>query len=429
MAPVIDTMAPVILVTFAGRQKRMEILTRYIRSAMDAGIIDEWHVWDFTRSREDHEWVTREFGPVRYMGAAASYQSRGSVAPNQPLRLNATITNDLHIAVVPNDGGDTYFEIVVGGWSNSHSVLRKLPRSQLKSFDRDNAQAIWSKPTPAILSPGAPNQIVLNIDAAGVPSLHVNNVAIGHWPELDLSAGASIMLRGGWGADLKLGGIRSRVQRFVGNPNEQIPYWQAYDFYAKRLQTFSNSIFLKCDDDIVYVDLEKLSEFIEFRRTNPKYVVVSANVVNNGVCAYWQQVAGSIPEQVGHFERPPGGFGGSLWQSAERASELHDYFLQTEDKRLPLPAKVIDWNERQSINFIAWLGRDLIHMALPKGDDEHALTVGLPTFLNRPTAIYADFTVSHLSFGPQEKGLDLDRLIDGYDALMRAKLSLDPANR
>lgn len=416
-------MAPVILVTFAGRQKRMEILTRYIRSALDAGIIDEWHVWDFTRSQQDHEWVTREFGPVRYMGSAAPYQSIRSVAHNQSLRFGATIANDLHIAIVPNDGSDDYFELVVGGWSNSHSVLRKLPRSQLKNFNRNDVPALWSKPTPGILSPGTPNQIVLNIDAAGVPSLHVNNVAIGRWTELDLSAGASIMVRGGWGADLELDDIRSRIQRFVGNPNEDMPYWQAYDFYAKRLKTFSDSIFLKCDDDIVYINLEKLSDFIEFRRANPKYLVVSANVVNNGVCAHWQQVAGSIPERVGHFEYPPGGFGGSLWQSAERANELHDYFLQTNDKHLPLPSQVIEWTERQSINFIAWLGRDLVHMALPKGDDERALTVDLPMLLERPTAIYSDFTVSHLSFGPQEKGLALDRLIQAYDELMRNSIA------
>jgi len=43
----------------------MEILTRHSHSAMDPGIIDEWRVSDFTRSQEDHEWVTREFGPVR----------------------------------------------------------------------------------------------------------------------------------------------------------------------------------------------------------------------------------------------------------------------------------------------------------------------------------------------------------------------------
>ena len=416
-------MAPVILVTFAGRQKRMEILTRYIHSAMDAGIIDEWHVWDFTRSQEDHEWVTREFGPVRFMGSDAPYQSKGSVAPNQPLRLSATITNDLHIAIIPNDGGEDYFELVVGGWNNSHSVLRKLPRSGLRNFDRDDIPAIWSRATPGILSPGTPNQIVLNVDAAGVPSLHVNNVAIGSWSDLNISAGASIMVRGGWGASLELGNVRPRIQRFVGNPNEHMPYWQAYNFYATRLQAFSDSIFLKCDDDIVYMDLEKLSDFIEFRRTNPKYVIVSANVVNNGVCAHWQQLAGSIPEDVGHFERPPGGFGGSLWQSAERANELHDYFLQTNSKHLPLPSTVIEWKERQSINFIAWLGKDLVHMALPKGDDERALTVDLPELLNRPTAIYSDFTVSHLSFGPQEQGLALDHLIGAYDELMRSSIA------
>ena len=419
-------MAPVILITFAGRQKRMEILTRYIHSAMDAGIIDEWHVWDFTRSQEDHEWVTREFGPVRYMGSAAPYQAKGTVSPRQPLRMSATITNDLHLAIVPHDGSGDFYELVVGGWSNAHSVLRKLPLSELKSFDRNDVPAIWSRPTPGILTPGTANPVVLSVDAGGVPSLHVNNVAVGRWPELSLSAGASVMVRGGWGADLELGDIRAPIQRFVGNPNEHMPYWQAYDFYARRLKTFSDSIFLKCDDDIVYMDLDKLGDFVEFRRNNPKYLVVSANVVNNGVCAHWQQQAGSIPDRIGHFERPPGGFGGTLWQSAERANQLHDYFLETNDKRLPLPDKVIEWTERQSINFIAWLGRDLVHMALPKGDDERALTVDLPMLLGRPTAIYSDFTVSHLSFGPQEQGLAVDRLIAAYDALMRN--TIDPAS-
>jgi hypothetical protein len=64
-----------------------------------------------------------------------------------------------------------------------------------------------------------------------------------------------------------------------------------------------------------------------------------------------------------------------------------------------------------------------VHMALPKGDDERALTVDLPMLLERPTAIYSDFTVSHLSFGPQEQGLALDRLIDAYDELMRSALA------
>ncbi|AYG61503.1 hypothetical protein QD460_17800 [Rhizobium jaguaris] len=416
-------MTPVILVTFAGRQKRMEILTKYIRKAINDGIIDEWHIWDFTRSSQDNEWVTREFGPARYMRPEAPYQLKGTVAPRSSFRTNAKIDHDLHIAVLPNGEAENYFEIVVGGWVNTHSVLRTVKPSELDNFaNRGEAAVIWSKSTPGVLSPSQPNQVVLSVDSAGIPTLQVNGVIVGTWPELNLSSGASVMVRGGWGADLELCDVNAPVRRYVGNPNEKLPYWQAYDYYAKRLEKFSSAVFLKCDDDIVYLDIEKLNEFIEFRRANPNYFVVSANVVNNGVCAYFQQLGGALPDELGHFERPPGGFGGSLWLSAERATQLHDFFLEKNDKHLPLPNKVVEWKERQSINFISWLGKDLLHMALPKGDDEYALTVDLPTFLDRPTAIYADFTVSHLSFGPQEQGLDVDRLINAYDALTSSRL-------
>lgn len=416
-------MNPVILVTFAGRQQRMEILTQYIRKALEAGIIDEWHVWDFTRSANDRAWVTKEFGPVRFMGPNASYQHKGSVSRLSSFRTSAKILSDLHIAIIPNDKNSKAYELVIGGWNNTHSALRSITEADLTSFSRDRHPRLWTRSTPGVLSPGIANHVVLSLDDAGVPTLHVNGVVVGTWPDIQLPGGASIMVRGGWGSDLELCDVQSPVRRYVGNENEDIPYWQAYSYYTKRLTAFSDAVFLKCDDDVVYLDLDNLSKFIAFRRDNPHYFIVSANVVNNGVCAYWQQEAGSLPPTLGHFERPPGGFGGSLWQSAERATQLHDYFLNKTEKSLPLPMPVIDWQERQSINFIAWLGKDLIHMALPKCDDEYALTVDLPNYLNRPTAIYSDFTVSHLSFGTQENGLALSRLIDGYDALMRTSLA------
>ena len=415
-------MTPVILVTFAGRQKRMEILTQYIRRALDLGIIDEWHIWDFTRSPEDRDWVTREFGPARYMGSKVPYQAAGTVLPCASFRTSARIRHDLHIAVVPNDRPQDCYEIVVGGWQNTHSVLRKIKPDQLQSFDRNNEGSLWTKPTPGVLSPGQPNDVVLSIDPAGEPLLRINGVTIGKWPEIDLGAGASVHIRGGWGADLELCDVSAGTRRYIGNPNEKLPYWQAYEYYATRYGEFSDAVFLKCDDDIVYLDIDKLDGFVQFRKANPHYFIVSANVVNNGVCAYLQQAAGSLPASVGHFERPPGGFGGSLWESAERATQLHAFFLASAGKPLPLAQEVIDWTERQSINFIAWLGRDLLHMALPQGDDEHALTIGVPTFLERPSAIYSDFMVSHLSFGPQERGWDPAPLIAGYETLMRTRL-------
>lgn len=417
-------MAPVILVTFAGREARMQILNSYVRRAMADGLIDEWHIWDFTRSPDDHDWVTREFGPVRFMGDSVGYQYRGTVNCAAALRMDAGITNDLHIALLPKDDPDHLIEIVVGGWNNQQSVLRKLTRGLLKDFDRSQAPASWVRSTPGVLSSGRVNDVVLNIDSAGIPDLMVNGVLVGRWPDITLSAGADVMVRGGWGGTLELTDVHAPVRRYIGNPGDQMPYFQAYQYYAKRLPDFADALFLKCDDDIVYVDLDGLAGFIDHRRKNPHYFVTSANVVNNGVCAYFQQVSGALPTSLGHFERPPGGFGGTLWTDPNKANNLHDFFLAAPKKELPLPSKVVDWQERQSINFIAWLGRDLQHMALAKGDDEKMLTVDLPAFLERPTAIYSDFTVSHLSFGPQEKGVDVNRLIAAYDALMREKLAL-----
>lgn len=91
---------------------------------MDAGIVDEWHIWDFTRSQEDHEWVSREFGPVRYMGVcrlpAQWLQSREAA-----LRLSASITNDLHIGILHPTATATFYELVIGGWNNAHSVTAR----------------------------------------------------------------------------------------------------------------------------------------------------------------------------------------------------------------------------------------------------------------------------------------------------------------
>lgn len=411
-------MAKVILVTFAGREKRMDILNHYVRRALSVGLIDEWHIWDLTRAASDHEWLNREFGPVRFMKSSAQYQKHGALSPLTPFRLKASIANDLHVAVLPKDDAGHFYEIVIGGWNNTASAVRYLPRTELKNADRDHVTPLWTGQTPCVLTPGKANDIVLTVEPDGVMALFVNGVTVTALSGLPLASGAEIMLRGGWGGDLELPEVNAPIRRYIGDTSTPMPYWHAYAYYAQHLKEFEDDVFLKCDDDIVYMDLKGLAGFIEFRRRHPQYFVVSANVINNGICAYLQQRAGSIPASVGEFENPPGGFGGTLWKSAEKAAALHDFVLAQPLPHLPLPAEVMEWDQRQSINFIAWMGRDIQHLALGPCDDEHAVTVALPAFLNRKTAVYSNFTVSHLSFGPQEAGLDVDRLIGGYHALM-----------
>jgi hypothetical protein len=51
----------VVLVTFAGRRDRMESLIRCVREAMCRGLIDEWHVWNFSRKPADDIWLGNNF--------------------------------------------------------------------------------------------------------------------------------------------------------------------------------------------------------------------------------------------------------------------------------------------------------------------------------------------------------------------------------
>ena len=72
-----------------------------------------------------------------------------------------------------------------------------------------------------------------------------------------------------------------------GQLNRFAPF---YHHYAATLS--SDDVLMKVDDDIIDVDLAALSGFIAYRRSSPTLLVVSANVINNGVMAYFQQQAG-----------------------------------------------------------------------------------------------------------------------------------------
>ncbi|MGC3970583.1 MAG: hypothetical protein QM775_25585 [Pirellulales bacterium] len=216
----------------------------------------------------------------------------------RPSASTSDIPRDLHLAILPDAEPDIFYEIVIGGWGNTLSVVRKYPREALKTFERKNEDTRWLRQTPGVLSPGRVNEVTLSVDEAGVTTLSANGVPVGRWPDMNTAGGATVMVRGGWGASLELTGTNAPIRRYIGDPGASVPYWQAYDYYAKRLKTFEDSLFLKCDDDIVYVELEKLSAFIEFRRAQRNYFIVSANVVNNGVCAYLQQSAGALPEET-----------------------------------------------------------------------------------------------------------------------------------
>jgi hypothetical protein len=148
-----------ILLTFAGRRDRMQLLTRYAAAAIDAGLIDEWHVWDFTRTREDAAWL-REILPV--VQTTPSHTLEYFRAPQaltldaQTLRtpMQVRAPSDVHIGLRRTSGNGPSYELVLGGWGNAISAIRtfadatpllNVPAREAESF------AVQHFRTPALL--------------------------------------------------------------------------------------------------------------------------------------------------------------------------------------------------------------------------------------------------------------------------------------
>jgi hypothetical protein len=148
-----------ILVTFACRRDRMQLLTRYVGAAIERGLIDEWHVWNFARNADDAVWPGRRFpvtqatpdNSLEYYRSLRQLELHGSQVN---LRFTVRATNDVHLGVRRVSGEGPDYEIVLGGWNNMASAIRRFD-------DRDALSDVASRdrhPAPVVVrgTPGLP---------------------------------------------------------------------------------------------------------------------------------------------------------------------------------------------------------------------------------------------------------------------------------
>jgi hypothetical protein len=207
-------------------------------------------------------------------------------------------------------------------------------------------------------------------------------------------------------------------------PKERKNWGECYRHYVKEAAQYSKDVFIKLDDDIVYLSLATFREWIDFRRApeNRDYWIVSANVVNNEMCAFYQQKHGLLPHPpFAKLPYIPHGYG-PLWKTGSWPLQLHEAFLNKPKNHFNLPQNIIEpRQERISINAISWMGADWPNMH-PLGtttdDDELYMSVTLPLKYKRSNIIFAKFIASHLSFAEQEKDFKfktaIPALLDRY---------------
>jgi hypothetical protein len=392
-----------IISIFSGRKSNIQILKKYLTKALELNIINEVHFWNNTRNSYDEDYLKTISNLKRTSSTGAgNYILITPIISNNSFKLNVQASNDIHIKLT-----NLYieYEIVLGGWNNTKSVIR------------ENNKEICNLIQKNVADKNNNNIFEFIIDNNILKIIKNNKLLISQRIKNDFII-KKIYFKTGHKSvgDLKYNTTQNKGFYFMDTCEKN---WKNYYNYYND-KKFENDIIIKCDDDIVFIDLYKLPKFIDFIKNND-YDLVFANTINNGVAAYFQQNKYNlIPKELMDLEYPHGGLCGSLWESGKKAEILHTYFVENYKKFLDYDYnnEIIPINTRFSINFFGYKGKNWHKIKDCYVDDEYNLTVDYVCNRQFNNILYSDFYVSHLSFYRQnESGINLHKLIDNYNEL------------
>lgn len=179
-----------------------------------------------------------------------------------------------------------------------------------------------------------------------------------------------------------------------------------------------DAIYIRFDDDIVYIAPNCIHNLAKFRRENPTPFLVYGNIVNNAIISHLHQRNGLVcyHDNVGYDCMDITG-----WKDPAFCLALHNAFIaDVEGNNLSkwlatFESWICSQYERVSINCVSWFGRD---MTVPVGSDEEQwLSVERPRALKRCNVIYGKALCAHFAFFTQRSLLDNGNVLQRYEAL------------
>jgi hypothetical protein len=194
--------------------------------------------------------------------------------------------------------------------------------------------------------------------------------------------------------------------------------------FYKFISTTSNNddVIIKCDDDILFIDIYSLKNAINDRINDKKSFIIHSNCINNGVCTYYQSsLYDKIKGQINEY--PKGGLLGILFNKPEIAYAIHNQFtadiLSDINNLNKYVINDVYINSRISINFFILNGEDAKYLKDVGCDDEYEVSSLIPEKLLRPNKIKGDLLTAHLSYSFQEKFiLNKDVILNNYKKIL-----------
>ena len=209
-------------------------------------------------------------------------------------------------------------------------------------------------------------------------------------------------------------------------------WFEAYKYYL----TYTYEILLKIDDDIIYIDINRFDEYINFIRHNSINITIP-NLINHAVSLFYNSKNGLLPNDI--LNEKYNNKNNSLdifeyYQDGKQAELIHKYFINNTYKFINNNIEPINLKgQKPSIcmfgikkeNFNKVYKSSIIEK-LYKGRDNNLII-----FPDEPYAynlennyLFPKFVCVHYQFGPQMKnGLD-EKLIFEYKKLYNNLLHL-----
>jgi hypothetical protein len=171
---------------------------------------------------------------------------------------------------------------------------------------------------------------------------------------------------------------------------------------------YQNALFVKIDDDVIFMQTGKFVDFVNAVEENPN-TVISAQVINNGACAKTQPIWHEFTSRGSRLLD---------WHLHQWTAELaHGCFFDHWRDMLNEPSELVPTDDWLSINFIGYT-YEMGKIITARLGTSSPLEISGRTFNARdrvgdegavnmsPRAVYTGFTCAHLSFGPQNLTVD-----------------------
>lgn len=194
-----------------------------------------------------------------------------------------------------------------------------------------------------------------------------------------------------------------------------------FRFFDKCIE--SNTVYIRFDDDIIWMHQNAIKNIIDFRIDNPQYFLVYGNIVNNAICDHIHQKLGvlvleqNIKISLGYDCLDRQG-----WNNPFLAERKHRCLLSkintNQTHKYYFNRWILHGFERVSINVISWLGEEFAQFdGIVDFREEPWLAIEKPRQLGKPNCICGTALFGHFSFFPQRPYLDTTDILAQYEKL------------